>query len=150
MANCNRLLFLSTSHDRFATLFYGRLDIRSNILTYCNAGHERPFHLTRDGDIKRLTSGGLAVGILEEFDYEDDIVIMQPGELIVIFSDGVTDMINADDEAFGEIRLQDLLRENLELASKDLVDLIIAEVQKHAGDEPAFDDITMVIIKKEP
>lgn len=149
MANCNRLLFLSTSHDRFATLFYGRLDVRSNILTYCNAGHERPFHLTRDGDIKRLTSGGLAVGILEKFDYEDDIVIMQPGELIVIFSDGVTDMINADDEAFGEIRLQDLLRENLELGSKDLVDLIIAEVQKHAGDEPAFDDITMVIIKKE-
>ena len=150
MANCNRLLFLSTTHDRFATLFYGRLDVRSNVLTYCNAGHERPFHLAGDGKIRRLTAGGLAVGILKEFEYEDDIVILQPGELIVIFSDGVTDMINTDDKAFGENRLQNLLSENLDLAAKDLVDLVIAEVQKHAGDEPAFDDVTMVIIKKAP
>ncbi|MEN8007987.1 MAG: GAF domain-containing SpoIIE family protein phosphatase [Candidatus Krumholzibacteriota bacterium] len=150
MANCNRLLFLSTSHDRFATLFYGRLDIRSNVLTYCNAGHERPFHLTRDGETKRLVAGGLAVGILEEFDYEDDIVILQPGELVVVFSDGVTDMINNEDEAFGEGRLEDLLGNNLGLEARDLVELIIAEVKKHAGDEPAFDDVTVVIIKKNP
>ena len=149
MANCNRLLFLSTTHDRFATLFYGRLDVRSNVLTYCNAGHERPFHLTRGGEIHRLTAGGLAVGILEEFEYQDDIVILQPGELIVIFSDGVTDMINTDDEAFGETTLRNLLSENLDMTAKDLVDLIFAEVNKHAGDEPAFDDVTMVIIKKD-
>jgi sigma-B regulation protein RsbU (phosphoserine phosphatase) len=150
MTNCNRLLFLSTSHDRFATLFYGRLDIRSNVLTYCNAGHERPLHLTSGGETKRLISGGLAVGILEEFDYEDDIVILEPGELLVVFSDGVTDMINTEDEAFGEDRLQELLNRNRDLAAKDLVALIIAEVQDHAGDEPAFDDVTVVIIKKNP
>jgi len=148
MTNCNRLLFLSTAHDRFATLFYGRLDVRSSVFTYCNAGHERPFHLTRGGDIKRLTSGGLAVGILEEFEYEDDILILQPGEIIVMFSDGVTDMINSKDEAFGEKRLQELLSGNLDLSSKDLVDLVTAEVKRHAGDEPAFDDVTMVIIRK--
>jgi sigma-B regulation protein RsbU (phosphoserine phosphatase) len=146
--NCNRLMYLSTTHDRFATLFYGRLDTRSNVLTYCNAGHERPFHLTSSGSFSRLTVGGLAVGILEEFDYQDDIVILQPGDTIVIFSDGVTDMINARDDAFGEKRLENILTSNLEMPAKELVDLILVEVQKHAGSEPAFDDVTLVVLKK--
>jgi sigma-B regulation protein RsbU (phosphoserine phosphatase) len=148
LSNCNQLLYLSTTHDRFATLFYGRLDVRSNVLTYCNAGHERPFHLTHDGQTHRLTAGGLAVGILEEFSYEDDIVILQPGDLLVIFSDGVTDMINAQDEAFGEKRLEAILTASRNLPAQAMVDLIIAEVQKHAADEPAFDDVTVMVIKK--
>lgn len=149
MSNCNELLYLSTSHDRFATLFYGRLEVRSNVLTYCNAGHERPFHLSRSSETRRLTAGGLAVGILEEFSYDDDIVILQPGDMIVIFSDGVTDMINGQDEAFGEKRLEEILNANQDLAAQDLVNLIIAAVQDHAGDEPAFDDVTVMIIKKD-
>jgi len=148
VSNCNRLMYLSTTHDRFATLFYGLLDTRSNVLTYCNAGHERPFHLTSSGDFSRLTAGGLAVGILEEFDYQDDIVILQPGDTIVVFSDGVTDMINSQDEAFGEKRLENILTANRELSAKELVDLILAEVQKHAGGEAAFDDVTLVVLKK--
>jgi len=149
LTNCNRLMFLSTTHDRFATLFYGRLDIRSNILTYCNAGHERPYHLASSGVSRRLTSGGLAVGILEEFEYEDDIVILQPGEMVVIFSDGVTDMVNSRDEAFGEKGLEDILNGNRGLSSQQLVDLIISEVQKHADSQPAFDDVTVVVLKKD-
>jgi sigma-B regulation protein RsbU (phosphoserine phosphatase) len=148
VTNCNKLLYLSTTHDRFATLFYGRLDVRSNVLTYCNAGHERPYHITSAGEVHRLTAGGLAVGILEEFSYEDDIIILQPGDLLVIFSDGVTDMINARDEAFGEGRLEAILNAHRDLAAQDLVDRIIADVQAHAGDEPAFDDVTVMVIKK--
>jgi len=148
LTNCNRLMYLSTTHDRFATLFYGRLDVRSNVLTYCNAGHERPYHLTKDGETRRLTAGGLAVGILEEFEYEDDIVILQNGDMVVIFSDGVTDMINSRDEAFGEKGLEKILDSNRELPAKELVELIISDVNKHAGSEPAFDDVTVVVIKK--
>lgn len=148
LSNCNRLMYLSTTHDRFATLFYGRLDTRSHVLTYCNAGHERPFHLTLGGENRRLTAGGLAVGILEEFTYEDDIVILKPGDTIVIFSDGVTDMINAQDDAYGEQRLQKLLDSSQELPAQELVDLILTEVQGHAGNEPAFDDVTVVVVKR--
>jgi sigma-B regulation protein RsbU (phosphoserine phosphatase) len=148
VSNCNRLMYLSTTHDRFATLFYGRLDLRSSVLTYCNAGHERPYHLSADGKITRLTAGGLAVGILEEFEYQDDIVILQPGDTLVIFSDGVTDMINEQDDAFGEKRLEKILLGNLEKTAKELVDQILAEVQEHAGNEPAFDDVTLVVLKK--
>jgi sigma-B regulation protein RsbU (phosphoserine phosphatase) len=149
MSNCNRLMYLSTTHDRFATLFYGRLDTRSNVLTYCNGGHERPYHIAHSGETHRLTSGGLAVGILEEFVYEDDIVILQPGDMVVIFSDGVTDMINDQDEAFGEHRLDKLLDTSRNLSAKELVDLILAEVKNHAGNEPAFDDVTVMVIKKD-
>jgi sigma-B regulation protein RsbU (phosphoserine phosphatase) len=149
LTNCNRLMYLSTTHDRFATLFYGRLDVRSNVLTYCNAGHERPYLLARNGENNRLTAGGLAVGILEEFEYQDDIVILQPGDMVVVFSDGVTDMINSRDEAFGEKNLEKLLENNQDLTAKGLVEKIIAEVKVHAGDEPAFDDVTVVVIKKD-
>ncbi len=148
LTNCNRLMFLSTTHDRFATLFYGRLDIRSNVMTYCNAGHERPYHLACSGENHRLAVGGLAVGILEEFKYEDDIVILQPGDMVVIFSDGVTDMINAKDEAFGENRLEELLGASQEMSSQKLVELIISAVKNHSGGEPAFDDMTVMVIKK--
>lgn len=149
MTSCNQLLYLSTTADRFATLFFGRLDIRSNVMTYCNAGHEHPFHISSEGQVRRLGSGGLAVGILDHFDYKDDIVIMQPGDLVAIFSDGVTDMIDTSDEPFGERRLEKTLLENRNLPAKDLVDLIIAEVSRHAGNEPAFDDVTLMIIKKD-
>jgi sigma-B regulation protein RsbU (phosphoserine phosphatase) len=150
LTNCNRLMYLSTPHDRFATLFYGRLDLRSNILTYCNAGHERPYHLGNDGNVQRLTTGGLAVGILEEFDYQDDIVTLRCGDMVVIFSDGVTDMINARDEAFGEERLEKIFMAGLDLSAQELVDLILTEVKNHAGNEPAFDDVTVMVIKKNP
>jgi len=149
MTQCNQLLFMSTTADRFATLFYSRLDTRSNVLTYCNAGHERPYHLARDGKINRLSVGGLAVGILEHFDYQDDIAILQPGDMVVIFSDGVTDMINAREEAFGEERLEKILHASRDLPASDLVDLIIHEVQGHAGKTPAFDDVTVMVIKKD-
>jgi sigma-B regulation protein RsbU (phosphoserine phosphatase) len=85
---------------------------------------------------------------LEEFTYEDDIVILQPGDTVVIFSDGVTDMINESDEAYGDGRLEKLLNGNRDLSAQGLVDLILAEVQEHAGGEPAFDDVTVMVIKK--
>ena len=150
LTNCNRLMYLSTTHDRFATIFYARLDLRSNVLTYCNAGHERPYHMGSGGEVHRLTTGGLAVGILEEFEYEDDIVILQPGDMVVIFSDGVTDMINARDDAYGEERLENLFPAGRDLSAQKFVDLIISEVKKHAGNEPAFDDVTVMVIKKNP
>jgi sigma-B regulation protein RsbU (phosphoserine phosphatase) len=121
LTGINRMLFLSTTPDKFATLFYCLLDTRSHILTYCNAGHEQPFLFQADGQMRRLDRGGLAVGILEEFDYEDDVFMMQPGDMVVIFSDGVTDMNNAAGEYFGEDRLRDLAERSRDLPAQDLV-----------------------------
>jgi len=69
--------------------------------------------------------------------------------MVVVFSDGVTDMINSHDEAFGEKSLENLLENSRDLTAQKLVDKIITEVKEHAGDEPAFDDVTVVVIKKD-
>lgn len=148
VAWCNRLLFRSTPTDKFATLFYSVLDTRSHVLTYCNAGHEQPFLLTGSGEVKRLPTGGLAVGILEEFDYEDDIVHIQPGDILVIFSDGVTDVVNEQDEPFGEDRLLALLMEIRDLTAADMIAAVRRDLAEHAGKMPPFDDVTMVVVKR--
>jgi sigma-B regulation protein RsbU (phosphoserine phosphatase) len=149
VAWCNRLLFRSTPTDKFATLFYSVLDTRSHVLTYCNAGHEQPFLLTGAGEVKRLPTGGLAVGILEEFDYQDDIVHFQPGDILVVFSDGVTDVVNEQDEPFGEERLLEILQQNRDLPAADMIATVRRDLAAHAGKLPPFDDVTMIVVKRD-
>jgi serine phosphatase RsbU (regulator of sigma subunit) len=146
--NVNRMLYLSTTPDKFATLFYAVLDTRSNVLTYCTAGHEQPFLVEAGGSVRRLDRGGLAVGIIDDFDFEDDVLIMQPGDLVVVFSDGVTDMENPAEENFGERRLMDLVLAHRHLGAGDLVDLIRGQVAKHAESADPLDDVTVMVIKR--
>ena len=148
MAWCNRLLFHSTPLDKFATLFYSVLDTRSHVMTYCNAGHEHPFLFTQGGEIKRLATGGLAVGILEEFKYQDDIIHFQAGDILVIFSDGVTDIVNENDEPFGEERLEKLLGEVKDLTATDMIAAVRKDLADHAGKMPPFDDVTLMVVKR--
>ncbi len=149
MAWCNRLLFRSTTPDKFATLFYAVMDSRSHVMTYCNGGHERPFLFTADGGLERLAVGGLAVGVLEEFVYKDDIVHFLPGHTMVIFSDGVTDIVNEADEPYGEERLQELLSQIKDLKAADIVATVRKSLADFAGDMPPFDDVTLMVVKRD-
>jgi sigma-B regulation protein RsbU (phosphoserine phosphatase) len=150
VAWCNRLLFHSTPLDKFATLFYSVLDTRSHVMTYCNAGHEQPYLFSADGSLKRLATGGLAVGILESFDYKDDIVHFNPGDIMVVFSDGVTDIVNEQDEPFGEERLLALLHEVKDLTAADMIAAVRKDLAEHAGKMPPFDDVTLMVVKRNP
>lgn len=148
VAWCNRLLFRSTPTDKFATLFYSVLDARSHVLTYCNAGHEQPFLFSANGQLKRLTTGGLAVGIMDEFDYQDDIIHFQPGDILVVFSDGVTDIVNEADEPFGEKRLEEFLGQVKDLTAADMIAAVRKDLAEHAGKMPPFDDVTLMVVKR--
>jgi sigma-B regulation protein RsbU (phosphoserine phosphatase) len=88
------------------------------------------------------------VGIIEDTEFQDDVVIMQPGDLVVIFSDGVTDMENPTEENYGEERLLALVEANRNLPAQDLVELIRDQVGKHAAGAAPFDDVTVVAIKR--
>lgn len=145
---CNRLLFRSTEPEKFATLFYGILDRRLNAMTYCNAGHEPPLHFPADQPPRRLETGGLMVGVIEEFAYEDDVCHLAPGDLVVVYSDGVTDMNNAAEEPFGEARLTELIAQHRELSAAALIETVAAAVREHAGDLLPLDDVTLVAIKR--
>lgn len=144
----NRLIFESTDPEKFATLFYGLLDLKSHEMGYCNAGHENPILLSSDASVDRLETGGMALGVLEEFPYEEDIVKVRPGDVLVIFSDGIPDATNEFDHPFGEQRLLELVSGNRDASAAELIDRIIADVNSHEGDTPQLDDLTMVVLKR--
>ncbi len=147
--SCNKQFFFSTPVDKFATLFYGALDTQNHVFSYCNAGHERPFFFHGDEEPTRLCTGGLAIGVIPEADYADESIDMQPGDMMVIYSDGVTDVVNSLDEPFGEDCLLDILMDAKGQTADELVTMVKAAVEDHAGGEPAFDDVTLVIVKRD-
>jgi sigma-B regulation protein RsbU (phosphoserine phosphatase) len=145
----NALMFQSTDSHKFATLFYGVLDAEKHELCYSNAGHEWPFLYGADGEPARLEVGGIVLSCLEDFPYEEATVSLNPGDLLVIFSDGVTEAVNESREEFGERGLAAVIKDNLLASSHGLVDKIVAAVKQYAGNQPQMDDITLVVIRRE-
>lgn len=144
----NKLIYRSTDPERFATLFYGVLDTEKDELTFCNAGHEIPFVLTGDGEMPRLEVGGMALGVMEEFPYEEGAVTLKAGDVLVIYSDGIPDANNDADKPFGEEQLISLANQHKGEPAAVIMDRIIEAVQKHEGDTPQLDDLTLVVLKR--
>jgi sigma-B regulation protein RsbU (phosphoserine phosphatase) len=147
IANSNRLIHQSTDPEKFATLFYGVLDLTENRMMFCNAGHENPM-LLRNGEVIRLEAGGMALGVLDDFPYEHDSTALEPGDLLVVFSDGIPDATNEFDHPFGETGLLDLLEANRDRPAAVLIDRIIDKVNEHEGDTDQLDDLTLLVIKR--
>jgi len=138
----------TTDDEKFVTMFYGDLDTRTHEITFCNAGHEHPYLFGSNGEAKRLETGGLALGFWEGFDYKADALTMEPGDTMVVFSDGVTDATNEVEEQFGGDRLEAVIRENTNLDAAELLHKIIGAVETHAAGAPQFDDDTVVVVKR--
>lgn len=148
VANMNRLAYRSTHTDQFATFFMGRLDERSLSLAYTNAGHNPPVVLRRDGRLEMLETGGVIVGILEEFSYAEDTVHLEGGDLLLAYTDGVTEAMGPDDEFYGEERLHALLAAlPAGLSAKDTVDRILADLARFLSGRECGDDLTLVAVR---
>ncbi len=102
IANSNDLLYNSTEPSKFATLFYGILNPESNEIVFCNAGHNNPFLFSADGNVKELKTGGLILGCLPASEYEEEKVSINRNDIIVIFSDGISEAMNENEEEYGE------------------------------------------------
>ena len=144
----NTLMHRSTTSDKFATLFYGILDISQHKLSFSNAGHDNPFLFRQSGETIRLKTGGIVLSIFENFDYEEEIIDLYPNDLLVIYSDGITEAMNATLEQFGEQRLMEVLTEHKNLSAAGLIEKIFAIVKQHAGSFPQSDDMTMLVLKR--
>jgi sigma-B regulation protein RsbU (phosphoserine phosphatase) len=144
----NKLLYQSTGPEKFVTLFYCVLDFRNHTLTFSNAGHEFPFLLSADGKSRRLETGGLAVGMLQDFPFAEETVNLAPGDTLVIYSDGISEAMDVDLTQFGDSRLSAVLAEHHNTTAGELVDHIISSVRTHAGSAPQMDDITLVVMKR--
>jgi sigma-B regulation protein RsbU (phosphoserine phosphatase) len=147
----NALLFHNTSPEKFATFFFACLDASSHTVHFCNAGHNHPFLFSSSAKDKprRLERGGLALGFMESSPYEQDQLAMEPGDRLLVFSDGISEAANENDEEFGEERLAVLVLDNPGVTAAELIDKIIHEVKSHAGKQPQMDDMTLVVVKRE-
>ena len=148
MNRANILLYQSTDSTKFVTLFTCVLNTDSDELTYVNAGHNDPLLISKDGQLKKLNEGGLLLGCMPGVNYTESVFSLNPGDLLVIYTDGITEAMNALQEEFGEDRLLALLKANQNLTCKEITDIVFTAVKKHMQTEPQFDDMTMLLVKK--
>jgi phosphoserine phosphatase RsbU/P len=157
----NGQLFALTEATRFATLFWGIYDAGRRTLTYVDAGHDPAFllrsafgssppGLPKPSPVERLRTGGLPLGVFSESDYREGAVALGPGDLVAIYTDGITEATNAAEEEFGEARLERLLRENAHRPAADVSRLVLESVNDFREGRPQHDDMTLVIARVLP
>ncbi|MCA9920926.1 MAG: serine/threonine-protein phosphatase, partial [Anaerolineales bacterium] len=147
----NQRILRDTTSDLFVTVFYGILEPETGLLTYCNAGHNPPYLQSRNGEPERLlTRTALPVGLFEDMPWTQESVKILPGDLLVMYTDGV---VEAEDEAeayFGASRLQAITRANLVRSAEVIEDKVVTAVYDFVGDAPQLDDITLMLLMREP
>jgi predicted permease len=145
----NRLLCASTGPNSYATFFYARLDETTRCLSYVNGGHNPPFLLRNhhSGAIEELTTGGTIVGMFPFSQYEEGTVQLESGDVLMLFSDGVSEAHNPQEEEFGEARLQEALRRYRDLPVGEMSSAVLGELQQWMADAPQYDDLTFVLMK---
>ena len=144
----NTLLYRSTSDERFVTLFYGILDPQKHQLCFSNAGHDHPFVSSKGGKHKRLQTGGIVLGIMEDFPFEEESIAVKEDDVLVVYSDGIAEAMNSREELFGEQRLAAVIKKYRNRHAEELLRKIISAVHTHAGSYPQSDDMTIVVLKR--
>ena len=134
--------------NRFVTLFAAELDPTNGMLRYINAGHNPPLIGRADGSVAQLSSGGFPLGIIPGAEFEVGETQLQPGEALVIYSDGVSEANNIRDEEFGMDRLSEVVRKNLKASASGMRDKVESALSAFTQTAPANDDITLVIVKR--
>lgn len=143
----NNLIHRNTGLDKFITFFYGILDIEHWTFTFCNAGHNPPYRFDAENQIDELMTGGLILGMLPDMPYEMETISLCPGDRLVLYTDGITEAMDVNEEEFGEDRLQEAVRLRPEATAQELMDQIGQEVKAFTGTAPQSDDITMLLLR---
>ncbi len=146
LRSVNRLFYENTPDDRYATLFYADYEEANKRLRYVNCGHNPPILLRADGEVDRLAATGTVLGLFEKWQCATRETALFRGDLLVIYSDGVTEAMNRDDEEFGEARFLESLRDNRSLAPAALLRKVVSVVQEFTGGRQT-DDLTLVIAR---
>jgi serine phosphatase RsbU (regulator of sigma subunit) len=131
----------------FATIFFGLLDTRKGTLTYINAGHEAPLIVHKGVVQTSLVKTGIAVGVIQDWDFEVESTQIDPGDLFFAFTDGAPEMTNPEGEFFGKERLLEFMKDKEKTAPK-LIDEINSKLIKHVGGGNQFDDITLMAVRR--
>ena len=144
----NKYLTESIPPNRFVTLFYAELNPELGRLTFLNAGHNPPLIVHAGGTMEQLASGGLPLGIMADAEFREGHTQLLPGDVLVIYSDGVSEAVNPTGEEFGPTRLYEVVARNLDASASGIRDRIESALTKFCQGTPAADDITLVIVKR--
>jgi serine phosphatase RsbU (regulator of sigma subunit) len=146
----NEYLVENTPANRFVTLFIAELDPPTSELRFINAGHNPPLVARANGGVEQLESGGLPLGLMPYAEYEVGTVRLDPGDVLVVYSDGVSEANNLAEEEFGMERLSQVICANVGGSAAAIRDKVESALSTFTGTAPANDDITLVIVKKSP
>jgi sigma-B regulation protein RsbU (phosphoserine phosphatase) len=144
----NRRILKDTNANQFVAVFYGILDPATGTLAYCNAGHVPPYLLSTQSDdaIQTLRRTGPPLGILEDVTWEQGAVQLALGDILVLYTDGITDAEDEKGTFFGQERLLGSVQANLGRSAQEMQDALMAEVHEFVGDTPQFDDIALMVL----
>ncbi|MBN1579487.1 MAG: SpoIIE family protein phosphatase [Anaerolineae bacterium] len=147
----NRSILSDQQSSMFATAFVGYLDLDSGTIEFALAGHNPPLlYRAATGQCHAFTASGVAMGVFEEATYVEETVTLQPEDVLVLYTDGITEMIDAQENEFGEERLKQLVVQHASRPAGELAELIIEAAATFAQDRGAFDDETLVVIRRQP
>ncbi len=148
----NRLVYEASASNRYATFFFATLNPQTSELTYVNAGHNAPFLLRRCGDgfdVRRLEAGGPVVGLLPVASYEEQRLQLAPGDLLLTYTDGISEAMTTAEEEWGEERMLAAAEVAFDQPAAKIVEAMLAAADAFTGSAPQFDDMTLLVLKME-
>ncbi len=144
----NKILVEDSPSNMFVTVFYGVLDTRSGSFEYANGGHNSPFLISTDGKVNQLEKvGGLLIGAIKDAHYESNVVMLKPDETLFLYTDGITEAFNENEQEFEEERLIEVLKNSNRSSAIESVKGVFDNVQKFADGVEQSDDITCLALK---
>lgn len=143
----NNLLYESIERDRFVTAVYGVLDSKNGVFTFSNAGHNPPIIRRSSGDIEYLREGGVALGALPDSQYQERPISLRSGDILLFYTDGVTEVFNEEGKEYGVDRLLDALHNSCHLRAREIIDSIVRKAVDFGSSGRDKDDLTMIVIK---
>jgi sigma-B regulation protein RsbU (phosphoserine phosphatase) len=147
ISRVNLALYRRGIESRFVTLMYGALE-QGGQLTYCNAGHNPPLVISAAGDnVRRLECGGPIVGLFEGAAYDEETVVLAPGDWLIVFSDGVSEALSAEGDEYGDERIVACVQQNASVAPQQLLEALFADVRQFAHGAAQSDDITAMVLR---
>jgi sigma-B regulation protein RsbU (phosphoserine phosphatase) len=146
IGNLNRVIFDSSPSNRYATLFYSQYDPATRVLTYVNGGHCPPM-VVRGEQVLRLEDGGPVVGLFRAARYDQGTFVVERGDLLVGFTDGISEAMNAADDEWGEEELARFLQSKVGLTARELIPEIVQAADAFAAGAPQHDDMTLIVVR---
>lgn len=144
----NELLYLNTPGNKYVSAILLGVDPRSGECTYVNGGHNAGLVLRASGAVEWLPATGLALGLFPGMHYEAPSLMLERGDVVALYSDGVTEALNADEEEFGDDRLVAVVRETAATSATQIVSAVLAAIDAFAAEAPQHDDITLMVLKR--